>query len=409
MMNRELRFVWPAALACFLLAALTGLLYRYGLAFGETFGLSFVNIRHAHSHLMYFGWPTPVLMAIMAAIKMPAERRRMVAPIIWLVFIGALASYPLFLLFGYKTMAIGSAELPIAVIASSFNMVAWYAFTVVYVRATRGMERDRVGLLFDLSLLFLVLSSLGAWGLALLKPLGIESDVWASALTHIFLDLFSEGWFVLATLGVSFALLPRPADSKGHWSIVLVCAGLPVTFAAGMPAVLVPTSLAALAAAGNLLVGVGLLVLCTILLLRVRTSSRLFYIPLIFLLLKAVGQVTEALTPGFSLASVPGMRVLYLHAMLLGFVSIALVASARLLYARPPSRGASVTFALGATAMILSLLSFTPLIPYEWMGSWTFRIAFWYALAPVPGVIWMMFDALGTSRRAVVTNFIAPK
>jgi hypothetical protein len=404
-MNRDLRFVWPAALACFLLAALTGVLYRYGLAFGETFGFSFVNIRHAHSHLMYFGWPTPVLMAIIAAIRIPPERRRAISPIIWTVFAGATASYPLFLLFGYQTMAIGSAELPIAVIASSLNMLAWYAFVVVYAKETRGTARDRAGVLFDLSLLFLVLSSLGAWALALLKPLGIDSDIWASALTHIFLDLFSEGWFVLATLGVIFAVMPRDRDAGGHWSIALVCAGLPVTFAMGMPSALVPAPLASLATLGNLSVGVGLIVLSMILIRRLDSANWLLFVPLAFLFLKATGQVSESLTPAFSITSIPGLRLIYLHAMLLGFVSIALMASARLLVEAPVSKGAVITFTIGATAMIASLIMFTPLIPFDWIGSWTFRAAFWFSLVPIPGVVWLLIDAVRTARRASITTF----
>jgi hypothetical protein len=72
--------------------------------------------------------------------------------------------------------------------------------------------------------------------------------------------------------------------------------------------------------------------------------------------------------------------------MLLGFVSIALMASARLLVEAPVSKGAVITFTIGATAMIASLIMFTPLIPFDWIGSWTFRAAFWFSLVPIPGV-----------------------
>ena len=30
-------------------------------------GLAYVNVRHAHSHLMFFGWVTPALMGLIAA------------------------------------------------------------------------------------------------------------------------------------------------------------------------------------------------------------------------------------------------------------------------------------------------------------------------------------------------------
>lgn len=386
--DRKLAFVWPAALACFLLAALTGVLYRGGLAFGETFGFSLINIRHAHSHLMYFGWATPVLMAIIAVLRTPAERRRGIAASLWMVFAGAAVSYPLFLLFGYQLVQVGSAEMPIAVIGSSINMIAWYVFVFLYIRGTRGLERDRAGVLFDLSLLFLVLASLGAWALALLQPLGIQSEVWTSALTHIFLDLFSEGWFVLGTLGALYALLPAGEDARAHWSFGLLCAGVPLTFALGMPAVHVTEGLAAMARIGGLLVGAGLLINVAILGRRVIRENRIVLVPLAFLALKSVGQIAEALTLNLSITALPGMRLLYLHLMLLGFVSAGVILAAP--FISRISGGAAVTFFAGTVILIASLVMFTPAMPSAWIGSWVFKAAFWAAILPVPGAVWLL-------------------
>jgi hypothetical protein len=354
---------------------------------------SLVNIRHAHSHLMYFGWVTPVLMGLIAVLRIPAERRRGVVPALWLVFGGAAVSYPLFLLFGYSLVSVGTAEMPIAVIGSSLNMLAWYGFVVVYIRGTRGLDRDRVATLFDLSLLFLVLASLGAWALALLKPLGIQSDVWTSALTHIFLDLFSEGWFVLGTLGALYAALPRDEDRRAHWSFAILCVGVPLTFAMGMPSALVPDGLTTLAAVGSLAVGTGLLINVAILGRRVGRGSRLLWLPLAFLAAKSAGQVVEAITPAFSITSMPGMRLVYLHLMLLGFVSCALVLAIRPLTGAEPHRPASTTFLAAVSVVIVSLLMFTPAMPMELMGSWTFTAAFWIALLPIPGALWLLVDA----------------
>ncbi len=60
------RWLW-AALGCFILAGSTGALFRFGMALGGLpFGLDFGNVRDGHSHLMYFGWVTPALMALIA-------------------------------------------------------------------------------------------------------------------------------------------------------------------------------------------------------------------------------------------------------------------------------------------------------------------------------------------------------
>ena len=220
--GRRYAWVWTGALATFIVAALTGGLYRYAIVSGETFGLSLTNIRHAHSHLMYFGWATPVLIAGIAILKPEMFDARRLRAILIAVFIAAAASYPMFLIFGYEVHSIGPARMPLAVVVSGLNMIAWYMFVALYVRSTRGKTRDRSLLLFDLSLTFLVLATLGAWMLAALGPFGIESDVWTSALTHIFLDLFSEGWFVLGLLALMYGV----ADGvwpKGHWSLGLIC------------------------------------------------------------------------------------------------------------------------------------------------------------------------------------------
>ena len=55
------------ALAVFVLAGATGAFMRFGLLYGMA-GLSYANVRHAHSHLMYFGWVTPALIALKASI-----------------------------------------------------------------------------------------------------------------------------------------------------------------------------------------------------------------------------------------------------------------------------------------------------------------------------------------------------
>jgi len=72
-------WIWKAALVCFIIAGATGSLMRFGMLYGYPAGLQFVNVRHAHSHLMYFGWVTPALMALIAA-NLPRVTGRQVSP-----------------------------------------------------------------------------------------------------------------------------------------------------------------------------------------------------------------------------------------------------------------------------------------------------------------------------------------
>lgn len=369
------------------------------IAAGETLGFNLVYVRHGHSHLMYFGWITPVLMAGFVALNRNLFSAVYVKRVMIGVFIAAAASYPMFLFFGYSLRQIGSAEIPIAVIVSSLNMFAWYAFVAHYIRRTRGLERTRSMLLFDVALTFLVLATFGAWALALLQPLGVESDAWTSALTHVFLDLFSEGWFVVGVLALMYGVARRPV-SRRHPSLWMICAGLPLTFALGMPRPLVPDELAMSARIGSLLVGAGLF--WNVLLLWKQTPERmpswLWQFPLLMLGLKSLGQVAVGLTPGLWWTSIPGFRVLYLHLMLLGFASAAIIPLVTRIW--DVRFGVSAGAFLGTIVLLLaSLIPFTPMLPPEMFGRWAFIAAACVAPLPVAAALAMMMRELRSVTR----------
>ena len=205
------RRTWGAALGLFVLAGFTGVLFRFAVAFGwgptEMGGLLLGNIRHAHSHLMYFGWATPALMALLThtVLHRTGQAVRGAGPILVFVLAQALLAYPPFLLWGYAPAVRGDALLPLSDIAAGFNILGWYAFALVYARATRGVARDAVLRLFELALFFLVFSTLGAWRLPISQALGVGTEPLQAAHIHLFLDTFGEGWFVLGVLGLAYA------------------------------------------------------------------------------------------------------------------------------------------------------------------------------------------------------------
>ena len=51
------------------LAASTGVIIRFGLVYGfPTWASNYTAMRHAHSHLMYFGWGTLGIMALILSL-----------------------------------------------------------------------------------------------------------------------------------------------------------------------------------------------------------------------------------------------------------------------------------------------------------------------------------------------------
>lgn len=376
----EDRWIWACALGCFILAGLTGAVFRFSAGYGVAVGFDLGNVRHAHSHLMYLGWATPVLFALIAR-QFPGLAGK-ARKVIGATLAAALLAYPLFLAFGYQPVVLGEARVPLAAVAAGLNMLVWYVFVGLYVEARRGLAPTRARLLWDMALAFLFLATLGAWGLTLLKPLGLDSPVWSRALIHVFLDLFSEGWFVLAVLGLAYAALRPAGQGGGHWSLWLIGVGLPVTFALGMPVSFVPPALKILARLGAMLVAVGLLANVWALWKTPGGGRRaLWLLPLFLLVVKLIVQLVVSAWPGVWWAEMHTLRVLYLHLMLLGFVTLGLVAAATTVWGRAATRGGAWMY-VAVLLVIVSLLPLTPLWPMALRGAWVGIAPAWIALAP---------------------------
>ncbi|MEP0547276.1 MAG: hypothetical protein ABJF88_10125 [Rhodothermales bacterium] len=382
----SLRWAWRGALAFFVLAGLTGAFFRFAVAHGVVFGLDLGNVRHAHSHAMYFGWVTPALMALIAH-RLPslgARPMRGAGIAVGAAFATALVAYPPFLLFGYAPAFVGGMRLPLSVMAAGFNVLAWYGFVVLYVRARRGAPSSLALRLFDLALFFLVFATLGAWGLPLLQATGVESHALKAALTHLFLDVFSEGWFGLGVLGLA-AAEAKSDDRRAMWGIRLVAVGVPFTFALGMAPSLVPPTVELLARAGGLLLSAGLGLLVAALW---RGADGLWRFALGALALKALGLGAASLV-GAGWTAVPAFRILYLHLGLLGFVSVGLVAAARATWGGGVTRGRRA-FAFAVAALLASLVPLTPLWPAPWGGAWVWSLAALLAFGPILAVLRML-------------------
>lgn len=388
----NLRWAWIGALGVFVLASSTGALYRFGILLGLPFGLAFTNVRHAHSHLMYFGWVTPALMALLAT-RLPdvlgRPLKRSFNRVILVTFIFALIAYIPFLLYGYGVAEIDDRRVPPGVIGASLNIVAWYAYAWKYWVNTRGASRNRALRFWDWAILFQLLASLGAWGRGVLVALKVTDPFVTTAMVDLFLDLFSDGWFVLALLGLAFAAYPA-ADStparRAQWLIII---GMPVTFLLGVSVELVPAPLRLIGGAGGMLVAVGLLMTISTLWRAVGGGWK---IALAFLAIKAFAELGLSLPPLAAWGEAAGLRILYLHTLLLGFVSLGLLASAKDAWGPVAVRGRR-WMTLSVLVLIATLLPLTNLMPQEWGGRWVLQTAAAAALLPPLSAVGMMWQA----------------
>lgn len=394
-------WIWPAALALFVLAGLTGSFLRYGQLSGLPAGLYLVNVRHAHSHLMYFGWATPALMGLIVAWLPRLCDRPISHRFRWAMgatVIAALLAYVPFLLFGYQSAEIGDSRLPISVFAATLNVLAWYSYAILYFKATGGVTRVRALRFWDAALIFMILASFGAWGVAIVTRLGVEDPFWSLAMTHLFLDVFSEGWFVLAVLGLVYASHRPSSESAARWGEQLIVIGLPVLFLLAMPVNLVPGGLRAIAGIGGLLVGAGLLLTVAGVWPSVSGSVSGWRVPLALLALKAIIGLGMVLPVSALWAQQNGLRIFYLHTLLLGFVTLGLVVAAREMWGRTAVVGQR-WLVLTILMLIVSLLPLTGIWPTVLSGRWALRAAAVISLGPVLIVFFMLLSLLFGGRQ----------
>lgn len=363
--------LWKLALASLILAAATGLLYRGQLLYGWVDGWSLTHIRHAHSHLMSFSWVTPVPMLYFTIRQTTAGESAGRGQLFWIywIVVAGLLSYPFFLLFGYRPAVIGSMELPLSVMLSGVVMFGWYGYTWSWWQAKKhsSTRRDGATDLFEGGLLMLVLSSLGAWGVAATSMGGNDLPELSSVLTHLFLALFTNGWSLVAALAMIAAYLhewsgPKSVvdhDPSGRW-LLLILAGAPLTFPLGMGAGTLSEVWLLAARLGALLLSSGLLLLLG----TFWRSRREFNGPLRWqtALFSAVAVLLlcTAVAPGTVWTGSAPVRVFFLHLLLLGGVSMTF------LWIRFESLGRPgfvlwAVVAAGVAGMLLVLLFHTPL------------------------------------------------
>src|SRR5690625_648176 len=377
----ELR-IWRAALLTFLLAAGTGMFLRFGLLHGFPGGLQFGDVRHAHSHLMFFGWATPVLMLLL--LKLTGRNRGRAVPLLLgAVLLTSLSTYVPFLLSGYRFTVIGSRALPLSMIASALCGLTWYAFLFMWLRRNRQADRQPADVFFSAALVLLLLSSLAAASLAFAGILHWGTAA-INSLAMFFLELFAEGWFGLAVIGVAYRLHPAARVGRGaRTGLLLLSSGLVMRCLAdallangiGNPVFFVHS--------GNFLAGSGMfLALAPLAAVLLRQRPGLWHVTIALLGLKGTFDLLFTVPYVSALSDAAGLRVLYLHAFLLGAVSIGLIAAARRVWGRRAFR-LPWLFTAAVLVMTGALLPVSGAWPAAWAGRWTLQLAAWTSGLPI--------------------------
>ena len=278
--------------------------------------LNLVYVRHAHSHLMAFGWIMPAFMLLIQH-HLPSCKGFKG----WIAFtlVTGLASFPVFWLWGYDTTSIGGVRLPLSVVLSTLNMLGWYGFMANYLWVTRRTRRTASLMFFDLAQFFLFLASLGAWAISLVHrfpALQIEPKL----LSHFFLFVFKEGWCVTAIAGLLIAEL-GVRRSRGLWlAWIALALGVPISFLIEVPRFLW------LGLQGGVLSSLGLLTLLLIACRHRRPPWQTWLPAMVYLAIKALILLVVCLLGRTDLGSFHAYRLGYIHVLMLGAITTGLLA-----------------------------------------------------------------------------------
>lgn len=377
--KQSLRWLKFLSLISFILAGVTGFSYRLGLTGVDMWGLSLENIRHAHSHLMFFCWAVPLPMYFM--IQKVHREIQGVGPNVLMTRMALLslvlgfASYPFFLFYGYRPVAISGLELPLSVIFSGLVMLCWYGFMLGYWKERGDIDiGSNLSLLFyDGSLYMLFISSLGAWGVAVVQFAGFDSPLFGKALTHFFLATFTEGWVLLVLLGLLFERMDINTDKikvAPGLLVGLILFGAPLTFPYGISQGLLTEELLLAARTGGVLAASGLVLNLYVIVRHSEVTIAWYWKGILILLaLKAVAQLLASILPSDFWLSEHGLRIFYLHLLLLGAFSLALLTA----MLRSNKKQAALKMMFGSVILVLlSLVWLTSLWPNTWFSVWQF-------------------------------------
>ena len=195
-----------------------GLALRF--SFLESIGLNYRYLTHAHSHIAMLGWVYLMLFTLFVYYFVP-EKLKVFNRLFWVtefVVIGMMLSFPFQ---GYAAVSIFFSTLHI--------FCSYYFVYLIWKHSkTNAVVSDK---LLKLSLIFMVISTLGVWCLGpAVSILGPASAFYQIAI-QFFLHFQFNGWFLIAVMAVFFHILQVEASKLFRQFFYLLASSTVLTFA----------------------------------------------------------------------------------------------------------------------------------------------------------------------------------
>lgn len=234
-MTTPMKRYWIAInLTWLLVVAVLGGLMR-GTFTGATGGFHYEYALHTHSHVAFIGWVYQTLFVALVSRFLDAEQIRrgryvLQLAITQILVVGMLAA---FWLQGYAAASIA--------LSSVFQVVSyWFAWRLWRDGREHVEGRHRFSWRFvQVSLLAMVLSSFGPWGLAAVVANGLQDSPYYSMAIYFYLHFQYNGWFVFGLLALLFAALESTGravtERYARWGFALLAVGLFPAYAMSIP------------------------------------------------------------------------------------------------------------------------------------------------------------------------------
>lgn len=195
-MNRFLSNWLRISILNLLIVAILGLILRYKIAFYFPF-VDQKFILHSHSHFAFTGWVTQTLFVLLIHYLSTKFGEGIINKYRWLLYANLISAYGMLISFSLQGYGLYSISF------STLSIFVSYAFTIYFWRDLNKIVEKRISTLwFKAALVFVVLSSAGAFNLAFLMANKIGNQNWYLASVYFFLHFQYNGWFLFAGLGL---------------------------------------------------------------------------------------------------------------------------------------------------------------------------------------------------------------
>lgn len=221
-MNTFLRRWLSISFLNLLIVSTLGVLMRYKIAFSLPF-IQQKFVLHSHSHFAFTGWITHTLMVLLVFHLSISQGESVFKKYRWLLWANLITAYGMLISFFVEGYAFFSISF------STLSLFVSYIFAVYYWRDLNKSDKNLVSTWwFKASLMFSVISSLGAYSLAYIMVNRLNHQNWYLASIYFFLHFQYNGWFFFAGMGLLFSKLEivkeiRHSLKQVFWLFCFAC------------------------------------------------------------------------------------------------------------------------------------------------------------------------------------------